>query len=166
MLAIAALAAACTAGGAFQPAGSAVGPSEPGASASASTWAEETPPPSLDGASGAPVPKLVPSLEDRTGLVTGIEPADPADPFKEGLAAAASGGHALLVSWFAPPCEVRPTLRVEGSADDLSVTIYRGPVLEGECPASLAHRTLRVSFAAPVDPAGATLLVQEGELPS
>lgn len=127
--------------------------------------AEETPPPELQSPSLPTGSELTPTLEDFTGLATEVVAVAPPLPFEEGLTHGDPGSPSLLVSWFGSPCELEPTIRVDGAAADLSVTVYRGLVQPGECPASQAHRTVRLGLTAEIELGNASLTVMDGAPP-
>ncbi len=147
-----AVVAACTGGGAPAPSGSSPSPAA-------------SPSPSPEGPLATPAFVFEPSLEDRSGLVAGMAPANLPDPFEEKLVVAATDGPGLVISWPGSPCEVQPTVLVEGTADDLTLTIYGGPVLPGECPAMLAYRAVLLTLTTPVDPADVKGSLREGKPP-
>lgn len=158
-LALAIVAVACGGGP-----DSTVASSSAGSVPSVTVQPEETPPPELQSPSSY-IRAIEPTLDDRTGLATGVTTVAGQDPFAEGLTIDPSGGPNLLVSWFGSPCELEPTLHLEGAAARLNVTVYRGPVIPVECPAMQVHRVVRISLTSAVDPAAASLAVREGMPP-
>lgn len=122
---------------------------------------EETPPPELLSPSTF-IAELELTLDDRTTLATGVVEVEPPVPFEEGLSGDPSMPPNLLVSWFGSPCALEPTLRLEGTAAELTVTVVRGPVQPGECPAVAIHRSVRIGLTTEVEPGDATFVFEQG----
>lgn len=127
--------------------------------ASITAPAEETPPPR----DPSPwTPGIEPVLEDRTGLATELAPVMPTTSFEEGLSVEGPENRTLLLSWYGSPCELEPTVLVDGSVEQLTLTVYRGPIEPWECPASQPARVLRLGLRTAVESAAATFSVREG----
>lgn len=159
VLAIAVFVIACTGSGG---AGPTIDTSPPGGSAQVTAPAEDTPPP---GTPSPWIPDITPTLIDTSGLATEVTPVMPTPSFEEGLSVEGSDQPNLLISWLGSPCELEPTVVLEGTNDDLTVTVYRGPIEPGECTASQPARVLRIALSTAVDPASASFELRDG-LPS
>lgn len=101
------------------------------------------------------------TIVDPDALVEHNEVVANGDPFEAGAHVRPDG--TIDLAWVGSPCELKPTLVLAKTGDDVAATLFRGAPAEGECVASEAHRTVAVAFREDVD--AVRLEVKEGEPP-